>query len=155
MKVTFTNNSGQSGLTLKYQIGSTTGTWTTYTVPVTMTTNGKVYARLFDSKNQYTNTATGTVENIDKVVPNAFNLSTIKTTNSITVTGSTTDTATAGCATSNYGISGYQFQLKDSAGTVLTAWTPKQTGTSYTFNDLTQGTTYKVSMRANRNKLYI
>ena len=148
VQVTFTNNSDQSGLTLKYQKDSTSGSWTTYTGPVTMETNGTVYARLFDENEQYTNTATATVKNIDKIAPTAFNLSTTKTTNSITVSGSSTDTATEGCAAENYGIAGYQFQLKNNEGTVITSWTTAQASGSYTFSNLTQGTTYKVSMRA-------
>ena len=148
VQVTFTNNSGQSGLTLKYQKDSTTGSWTEYTGPVTMETNGTVYAKLFDNNNQSTNTATVTIQNIDRVAPTAFNLSTSKTTNSITVTGSTTDTATAGCATGNYGIRGYQYKLSSSTGEVLTNWTSETVATSYTFSNLTQGETYLVSMRA-------
>ena len=148
VQVTFTNNSGDSSLTLKYQKGSTTGTWTEYTGPVTMETNGTIYAKLFDNNNQSTNTATVTIQNIDRVAPNAFNLTTSKTTNSIIVSGSTTDTATAGCAAANYGVVGYQFQLKNSSGGILEDWTTTQTSGSYTFSNLTQGTTYLVSMRA-------
>ena len=109
--------------------------------------NGIIYARYYDGNQGYKTTSI-TVQNIDKVAPNAFNLSTTKTTNSITISGSTIDTATEGCATANYGIAGYQFQLKNSEGTVIRSWTTLQAGTSYTFNNLTQGTTYKVSMRA-------
>ena len=42
-------NSKEDNLTLKYQIGSTEGTWKTYTGPVEMSANGKVYARPMDS----------------------------------------------------------------------------------------------------------
>ena len=109
--------------------------------------NGTVYARYYSGTEGFGTTSV-TIQNIDKIGPNTFDLSTTKTTNSITVSGSTEDTGTTGCAAENYGIRGYQFQLKDSAGSVITSWTTETTATSYTFNNLTQGTTYKVSMRA-------
>jgi len=148
VKVTFENKTGNTDLKLKYQIGSTTGTWLDYTEPVSMSTNGNVYARLYDSLNQYKNEAKATVDNIDKVAPKAFNLSTSKTTNSITVTGSTTDEYTAGCAEENYGISEYKFILKNSKGEEIKSVLTKPEETSYTFTNLTQDTTYLVSVIA-------
>ena len=132
----------------QYSIGennwqTTTNAETTILVGV----NGTVYARYYDGNQGY-KTASITIQNIDKIEPNAFDLSTTKTTNSITVSGSTEDIATEGCAINNYGIAGYQFQLKDNEGSVITNWTTLQAETNYTFSDLTQGTTYKVSMRA-------
>ena len=109
--------------------------------------NGIVYARYYNGTEGFKTTSI-TIQNIDKVTPNAFNLSTTKTTNSITVSGNTEDTGSVGCATENYGVRGYQYKLSSSTGEVLTNWTSETTATSYTFNNLTQGTTYKVSMRA-------
>ena len=109
--------------------------------------NGTIYARYYNGSEGF-GTVTAEVHNIDKIAPTAFNLSTTKTTNSITVSGETEDTATAGCATENYGIVGYQFQLKNSSGGIITNWTTTQASESYTFSNLTQGATYLVSMRA-------
>jgi len=149
--VYFRNNSGDNSLILKYQEDVTTGEWLNYpSTGVTISTNKKVYAKLFDSTNQSVGTATATVTNIDYLSPKVFqdaNINTTVTTNSIKVTGSTTDEYTTGCASTNYGVSGYQFILKNSAGTEI-ATSSIQSGTSYTFNNLTQGTTYLVSIKA-------
>ena len=135
----------------QYSIGENNWKTATSTQAVSVYSNSKVYARYFDGINGY-KTTTITISNVDRIAPTEFNLSITKTTNSITVSGDTTDTATAGCAIENYGISGYQFQLKDSVGTVIIDWTTKQLGTNYTFTNaehgIVQGQTYKVSMRA-------
>ena len=144
VQVTFKNNSGQSGLTLKYQKNSTTGTWTTYTGPVTMTTNGKVYARLFDSNNQYTNTATATVQNIDKIGP-VISSATASTSwgakNSVTITA--TDTGTEGCATENIGIVGYGINKNSTTEPTYTTVTAT-TSLNTTINNITANGTYYV-----------
>ena len=154
IKITYDENVKSGGQVLinadrfQYSIGE--NNWQIATeaeTTISVGVNGIVYARYYDGTTGF-KTKSITVQNIDKVAPNAFNLSTTKTTNSITISGSTIDTATEGCATANYGIAGYQFQLKNSEGTVIRSWTTLQAGTSYTFNNLTQGTTYKVSMRA-------
>jgi len=69
--VTFKNNSTDSNLKLKYQIGSTSDNgWNDYpSAGVSVSTNTTVYARLFDTAGQYTNTASATVKNIDKESP--------------------------------------------------------------------------------------
>ena len=140
VNVTFTDNSGVSGLTLKYQIGSTTGTWTKYTGPVSMTANGKIYARLFDSKNQYTNTATGTVQNIDKLAPTTATIASSKieqTTFTLTATGVD---ATATSTNAKSGIAKYEFYINNklektvtsTAGTATLNVTGKTAETTYT-----------------------
>ena len=65
--VNVTINSAKSGYTLEYSLNSTT--WNTYTGPVTMTSNGPIYARLKDSNGIVTGMATGNVSNIDKTAP--------------------------------------------------------------------------------------
>ena len=109
--------------------------------------NGKVYARYYNGTEGFKTTSI-TIQNIDKIGPSTFNLSTTKTTNSITVSGKTEDTGSAGCAIANIGVRGYQYKLSSSTGEIITNWTTETTATSYTFNNLIQGTTYKVSMRA-------
>ena len=107
-------------------------------------TNGTIYARVKDNTNQIGNYITGNIANIDKLAPNGFNAKVTLTSNSATLTGSTTDqgkTATNGSS----GIAKYYFS-KDNGNT----WEPNagQTGTSYTFQNLTQGTTYNFKMKA-------
>ena len=136
--------------TLEYKRGS--GEWTEYTQGSTgfkTTTNETISARFVDEIGQSGGTKSITLSNIDRAAPNAFNLSATSTSSSITVSGSTTDVGSTGTAKGNIGISGYQYKLSDSAGKVITNWTAKTTKTSYTFNTgISQGETYKVSMRA-------
>ena len=144
VQVTFTNNSGQSGLTLKYQIGSTEGSWKNYTGPVTVTANGKVYARLFDGNEQYTNTATANVDNIDRkkpVISSATASTSWGATNSVTITA--TDTGTEGCATENIGIVGYGINKSSTTEPTYTPVTAT-TSLSTTINNITANGTYYV-----------
>lgn len=52
----------------EYRIG-TSGTWTSYVEPITMTGNGVIYARATDNADNASNLATLTVDNMDKVAP--------------------------------------------------------------------------------------
>ena len=86
---------------------------------------------------------------IDTDAPNNFtpNAGTT-TTNSITVTGSTTDTY----MTDNYpgsGIRGYKFGIYNNG---TWEWSAEQAGTSYTFTGLKDKTSYKTKMIAYDNK---
>ncbi|MFR8117361.1 MAG: hypothetical protein ACLVAK_10230, partial [Clostridia bacterium] len=135
--VTINFPSNIAGLKKQYKIGSN-GTWTNYTTAVTMTANGALYARLVDSTGQAGNTATFNLSKIDKTAPASFTPTATSTSNSITLTGSTTD--------SGSGIKGYYFSKDDGA-----TWTAIQSGTSYTFTDLTKNTTYKLRMKAEDN----
>ena len=137
VKVTFTDNSKEDNLTLKYQIGSTEGTWKTYTGPVEMSANGKVYARLFDKKDRYKGLATATVANIDRVAPIAFNIKASATTYTITVELDGTevqDAGSPGTAPGNIGVRGYQYKLMDQNGNVIVDWTPETSSTRFTFD---------------------
>ena len=107
-----------------------------------MTTNGKIYARLFDNKNQYKNTATGTVQNIDKVVP-VISSATASTswgkTNSVTIKA--TDTGTSGCASGNIGIVGYGINKSSTTEPTYTTVTAT-TSLNKTINVSANGTYY-------------
>ena len=131
-----------TGYTLQYSIDEKK--WTDYTTAITMKDNGAIHARLINNLDEAGGYATGNVENIDRLEPNSFTPTATSTTNSITLTGSTTDkakTATDGCS----GIAKYYFS-KDNGST----WEPSagQTGTSYTFTGLTQNKTYSLKMKA-------
>ena len=132
--VTVTITSSVKEYTLQY---STDGNnWNDYTGPGTMTQNGVIYARLRDSTGQIGGYATGNVANIDKVEPNNFTPTVAATTNSITVSGSTTDaskTDTNGCS----GIARYEYSINNGA------WQE-----SNVFSDLRPSTTYQVRMKA-------
>ena len=86
---------------------------------------------------------------IDTDAPNNFTLNAgTTTTNSITVTGSTTDTY----MTDNYpgsGIRGYKFGIYNNG---TWEWSAEQAGTSYTFTGLKDKTSYKTKMIAYDNK---
>lgn len=131
-----------TGYTLQYSIDEKK--WTDYTTAITMKDNGAIHARLINNLDEAGGYATGNVENIDRLEPNSFTPTATSTTNSITLTGSTTDkakTATDGCS----GIAKYYFS-KDNGST----WEPSagQTGTSYTFTGLTQNKSYSLKMKA-------
>ena len=132
--VTVTITSSVKEYTLQY---STDGNnWNDYTGPGIMTQNGVIYARLRDSTGQIGGYATGNVANIDKVEPNNFTPTVAATTNSITVSGSTTDaskTDTNGCS----GIARYEYSINNGA------WQE-----SNVFSDLRPSTTYQVRMKA-------
>ena len=123
---------------------STNGTdWIKYESPITVTKNGEIYARISNSAGSSVNTATGNVENIDRLAPKMFTPMTTNTTNTITLTGSTEDaekTETDGCS----GIDVYYFSI-DGGG-----WQSEngQAKTSYTFSGLVQGKEYTLKMKA-------
>ena len=110
---------------------------------LTLNSNCVVKARIKNSVSEI-KTATLNITNIDKLSPNTFTPSITTTSNSITVTGSTTDkpaTETDGSS----GIKGYYFS-KDNGST----WQNNSTLTnnSYTYTGLTQGTEYTIKMKA-------
>ena len=110
---------------------------------LTLNNNCVVKARIRNSIAEI-KTATLNVTNIDRLAPNAFTPTATTTSNSITITGSTTDqpaTTTDGCS----GIVAYYFS-KDNG----TSWQTNEdkTQTSYTYTELTQGTEYTIKMKA-------
>lgn len=137
--VTITTTAGYS---LQY---STDGnTWTDYTTAITMRNNGEIYARAVDSTGQAGGYATGNIRNIDKLPPNQFTPRISSTTNSITLTGSTTDASQTNTNGSS-GVAKYYFS-KNNGSTFEPAL--GQAGTSYTFSGLAQNTTYSFKMKA-------
>ena len=119
------------------------GNWKEYKTGVEFTNNGNLYVRLAEGR-QGGKYATGRVENIDKLEPNTFTPTATSTTNSITLTGSTSD-APATSESASSGIKAYYFSKDDGA-----TWEPTngQTNTSYTFSGLTQNQTYSLKMKA-------
>ena len=117
--------------------------WTEYKNPITVSDNCEIYARISNSAGPSVNTATGNVENIDRLDPKMFTPTVSNTTNSITLTGSTEDaekTETDGCS----GINVYYFSIDGGE------WQPEngQLETSYTFSGLTQEKEYTLKMKA-------
>ena len=110
---------------------------------LTLNNNCVVKARIRNSISEI-KTATLDVTNVDRLAPNTFTPIATTTSNSITVTGSTTDKP----GTEKYGSSGiaeYYFS-KDNG----TSWQTNEdkTQTSYTYTELTQGTEYTIKMKA-------
>ena len=129
------------GYILQYSKDGTS--WTNYTTSITMTDNGAIYARLTNNLEETGGYATGNVTNIDRLAPNEFTPTATSTTNSITLSGSTTDatkTETDGCS----GIDKYYFSKDDGA-----TWEPSegQEGSSYTFTKLTQNQVFNLKMK--------
>ena len=129
------------GLTLQYRVlpvGTSQGEWKSDTSKVTITENATIEAKLRTESGQESGVASYKVTNIDKTAPASFTPTATSTSNSITLTGSTTD--------SGSGIKGYYFSKDDGA-----TWTAIQSGTSYTFTGLSKNTTYKLRMKAEDN----
>ena len=104
--------------------------------------NKTVYARIKSGLN-YSSIVTKEVQNIDKLVPNDFTPTIpIKTTNSVTVNGLTTDKN----STLEYGksgIKGYMFS-KDSGKT----WTEEQSVPEYTFENAVDQANMRIKVKA-------
>ena len=120
--------------------------WTLYTGKFEVEQNCIITAKLTeDGSVKNVSEATTEITNIDKLAPNPFvPVVDSITTNSISITGSTIDqdgTEMNG----NSGIEKYYFSKDDGK-----TWEPTegQTETTYIFEDLTQGTTYNLKMKA-------
>jgi len=115
--------------------------WTDYSDPIVINKNGNIDVRLRDKKDRKGKTKTININNIDTSLPNKFTLQeTHPTTTSITVKGETTDVADEGSNVA--GIRGYQYKIDEEE------WTEETIETIHTFENLIEGATYKVSMRA-------
>ncbi len=110
---------------------------------LTLNNNCVVKARIRNSIAEIKN-ATLNVTNIDRLVPNTFTPTTTTTSNSITITGSTTD-QTATAKYGNSGIVAYYYSKNNGASWQTNA---NKLTTSYTYTGLTQGTTYTIKMKA-------
>ena len=65
--ITVTGNYSSDSSIKQYKVG--TGAWTTYTSPITITSNTSVYARSYDASGNRSSTRTLTISNIDKIIP--------------------------------------------------------------------------------------
>ena len=124
---------------------SSNGTsWEKYEETIIVSDNGVIYARLSNEAGTSETTATGNIQNIDRLAPKQFVPKATSTSNTITLEGSTEDTE----ATDKDGSSGirvYYFS-SDNGKT----WLPEggQEGTSYIFNNMQQNKTYELKMKA-------
>ena len=117
--------------------------WNAYTGEIELTANTTVQARVKNDTEVIT-AATLTISNIDTLNPNKFTPSATSTSNSITISGSTTDQEATETSASS-GIAEYYFSIDN--GETWVSNTDK-TSTSYTFTGLTQGTNYTIKMKA-------
>ncbi len=120
-----------SGYTNEYSTDSGL-TWKKYTTAILFTGNGSVIARVTDGVNT-TSAAAQAITGIDTTAPTSATFAYTRTSNSISVTASGTD--------SESGITHYQFS-KDNGKN----WTPVQTSNKYTFDNLTTNT-YSVKVK--------
>ena len=121
--------------TLEYSIDGGK-TFKPYSSEVSFTADGTIIAQVTDGTN-YVTGSSQTVTDIDASAPTSSTFSYTRTSKSITVVASGTD--------SQSGIYGYQFSKDDGA-----TWTNVQTTNNYTYSNLTSGT-YKVKVRVINN----
>ncbi len=123
----------------QYRIG-TEGEWQTSNsnqITVDATENTIVVARYYDGKNSI-GVQNYSIQNVDNVAPNSFTPTvTETTTDSITVSASTTDTASEGAGESIAGILRYEYSIDGSS------WQ-----TTNTLQNLSDGTSYTVHVKA-------
>lgn len=123
----------------QYRIG-TEGEWQTSNsnqITVDATENTIVVARYYDGKNSI-GVQNYSIQNVDNVAPNSFTPTvTETTTDSITVSASTTDTASEGAGESIAGILRYEYSIDGSS------WQ-----TTDTLQNLSDGTSYTVHVKA-------
>ena len=137
------NNKELSKCTIQYSLDGKTN-WKTYTGPITFKDNGSLFVRLQNELLEFGGATTVNVANIDRLAPKQFVPTATSTTNSVTLTGSTTDapkTEKDGCS----GIKEYYFSNDNGA-----TWkqNSNKLATSYTFNSLTQNKEYTLKMKA-------
>lgn len=144
-KATIELQTSETGYTIQYQKGSTTGTWEKYEGPIGNLNHGdKVFARIYDG----TNGSAETMIIINDGVPPTVTLSTgTVTTKSIQVTAGATDSESGMPSTRTY-----KYYIKKN---IETAWptTVSYSGsdTSYTFNNLDDNTGYDVKVTTEDN----
>ena len=130
--------STKTGYNIKYSIGDAEGEYQDYTGEITVEENTAIYVKLANSSGVTGGVATGNVQNIDKVAPNAFTPTIGEITeNSIEVNASTIDTGSIGCAPINTGIKEYKYYANGEL---------KYTGLdeNVTIGGLTAGTEYSI-----------
>lgn len=144
-KATIELQTSETGYTIQYQKGSTTGTWEKYEGPIGNLSHGdKVFARIYDG----TNGSAETMIIVNDGVPPTVTLSRgTVTTKSIQVTAGATDSESGMPSTRTY-----KYYIKKN---IETAWptTASYSGsdTSYTFNNLDDNTSYDVKVTTEDN----
>ena len=127
-----------------YRINGT-GSWQEYNeegkIKVDKNCSIDVKVTIFTGVMEVTKTATGNVQNIDKLAPKSFTPESSKTTNSIKVIANTEDHE----KTDEYAMSG---EVSYSFSQDGTTWSGYQTSGEYTFNDLTQNKKYIIQIKA-------
>ena len=141
-RVTISTN---TSYTIEYQVNSITGTWTRITNGETVSNlnhGDTVYARLTDGINagQYASTSI-----TDKIAP-SVTVNKVTTSNSIAVNVTASD-GQSGMASSLT----YTYYIKKSTESAYTQ-KASNSGTSYTFTGLTQGTTYNIKVEVTGDK---
>ena len=133
---------GSESLTKEISINNG-NTWTEYTGPIEITENTTIQA-ILRNETEVIRTSTLTISNIDTLKPKEFTSVATSTSNSITISGSTTDQEATQTSSSSE-ILEYYFSINNG-----TTWESNEnkTSTSYTFTGLNQGTPYKVQMKA-------
>ena len=133
---------GSESLTKEISINNG-NTWTEYTGPIEITENTTIQA-ILRNETEVIRTSTLTISNIDTLKPKEFTSVATATSNSITISGSTTDQEATQTSSSSE-ILEYYFSINNG-----TTWVSNEnkTSTSYTFTGLTQGTPYTVQMKA-------
>ena len=132
--VTITHPNIPEGYEIQYKLEE--GEWTTGE-SVVVEENGVIYGRLYnETTDDAAAESTKNISIIDKENPTApTEIESIATSNSITVQAS-------GGTDSISGVAGYQYRINSGN------WTEtKGSGKSYTFNELTDGTTYTIEVR--------
>jgi len=124
--VTINNISGSSDSvsgvsSYQYQVDKTSGTWTTFTPGVTVSTSGKhtIYARAFDAAGNVSSISSATAD-IDTTAPSAPKITLSKTSKTGWVNTNFNITKISGSSDSQSGVSYYQYQLDSDTGTWTT-----------------------------------
>ena len=143
VKVTIINKTNIEGATLLYKTtGEKDGSegWKEYNGEIEIEKNCSIFAKVSGITGEI-KTATGKVENIDKLEPNTFTPNGSATTNTITVTANAEDhEKTEEYATS--GIAGYSFSIDGEN------WSDYKEEGIYTFDKLTQSKPYTIKVKA-------
>ena len=137
VEITYSN---ADGYTKQYNVDN--GNWQTYTGPITMSSNGTIYARLLDANNQAGETAKYAVTTIDTQAPSAPTISISSGTagnngwyrsNTVVTITNGTD-GQSGVKNSTYTISGAQTAGETSGNSVTITAEGTSTITAYTYD---------------------
>ena len=138
VKVQMTTNEADCKIQYSYDNSS----YTNYSNEIDIVENKTIYARL-EKGGKTGRSTTYKIDNIDKLPPKDFEgRITNKTSNSITVEGTTTD-AEATQTDGSSGIRGYKFSKDNGA-----SWTEEQSEGRYTYEGLKEGTEYQIKIKA-------